>query len=180
MKRKGLVVALFSAMFLLMSATGFAMEIGIKGGVHMPQGDYGDLVDMGYMVGGQLKMPASDTLSWGVHLGYGMASGDFLGVDVDSTVIELYPFVDYYVSRTDKADVFLRGGLGFNMWEAEADSHYYGLSMSEDGTDIMIAAGGGVNFMKNFEAVALYNHVFGDFDDAYLTFTIGYNFDLKR
>lgn len=180
MKRKGVVV-LFSAMFLLMSATCFAMQLGVKGGVHMPMGDYGDLVDTGFTFGGQMKMPATDVLSWGVHATYSMASGDLLGVDVDSTMIELYPFVDFYPVRTDQADFFLRGGLGLNMWEIEADSHYYGVSMSEDGTDLMVAFGGGVNFMRNFEAVALYNMGLGDLDDVeYFTFTIGYNFDLQR
>lgn len=181
MKRKGLVL-IVSALFLMLSGTCFAMQLGIKGGLHMPQGDYGDYADTGFTFGGQLKVPATDVVSWGVHLGYGMASGDLWGVDVDSTVIELYPFVDFYPVRTDKADVFLRGGLGLNMWEVDVDTGYYGhgLSFSDDGTDMMIALGGGVNFMKNFEVAMLYNHVFGDFDDSYLTFTVGYNFDLKR
>ena len=178
MKRKGLLVIVF-AVCLMLSTSGFAIELGVKGGLHMPMGDYGDLVDTGYTIGGQMKMPATDVVSWGVHAGYAMASGDFLGADVDTTLIELYPFVDFYPVRTDRADVFLRGGLGFNMWDIEVDKPGHG-SYSDDGTDMMIAAGGGVNFMKNFEAVALYNMVFGDFDDSYFTLTIGYNFDLQR
>jgi hypothetical protein len=176
MKRKGVVV-LFSAMFLLMSATCFAMQLGVKGGVHMPTGDYGDAFKTGYTFGGQLKMPATDILSWGVHAAYAMADGD--GFSGDATMIELYPFVDFYPVKTDQADLFLRGGLGINMWEFEAKS--FGYRFKEDGTDLMIAAGAGVNFMRNFEAVALYNRVFDSDDDAdYFTFTIGYNFDLQR
>ena len=186
MKRKGLAV-IVSALFLMMASTGFAMELGIKGGIHMPTGDYGDVVDSGYTFGAQLKMPATDILSWGVHVAYALAMDDkqLMGAkaDIDATMIEVYPFLDFYPVKTDQFDLFLRGGLGFNMWEIEVESKIPGFGTvknKDDGTDLMIAAGCGINFLRNFEMLALYNRVFADDDADYFTFTIGYNFDLQR
>jgi hypothetical protein len=187
MKRKGLAV-IVSMLFLMMASTGFAMEIGIKGGIHMPTGDYGDVVDEGYTFGAQLKAPATDILSWGVHVAYTTAMADKKlegeKVDIDAAMIEVYPFLDFYPVKTDQFDLFLRGGLGFNMWEIEEESKIPGDVTEKDkvdGTDLMIAAGCGINFLRNFELLALYNRVFDSDDDAdYFTFTIGYNFDLQR
>ena len=78
--------------------------------------------------------------------------------------------------------------MGFNFWQTELEASFRDLwtgqreaqSEREDGTDLMFSAGVGVNFLKGFELLALYNKAFYDDDADYLTATIGYNFDLSR
>jgi hypothetical protein len=176
MKEKGLAVV-FSIVFVMMSATCFAMELGIKGGVHMPTGDYGDAFDTGYTFGGQLTAPVSDIFSFGAHVAWSTA--DFDGPDGDVTMLEFYPYVNFYPMKTDQTSIFVRAGAGINSWEVEMKS--FGMKFEDDGTDLMIAAGLGVNLARNLEIVALFNRVFEDDDDIdYYTITVGYNFDLLR
>jgi hypothetical protein len=160
-----------------MSTTCFAMELGIKGGVHMPTGDYGDAFETGYTFGGQLTAPVSDFFSFGAHVAY--AKADLDGADGDATMIEFYPYINLYPMKTDQAKIFVRAGLGLNLWEIEMKS--FGFNFQDDDTDLMVAAGVGVNVLRNLEIIALYNRVFVEDDDVdYFTFTLGYNFDLQR
>jgi hypothetical protein len=175
------------------------MQIGPKVGLHWPIGDYGDVADLGYTIGGQLKAPVNERWSWGVHFAYATADGsDTAGgllqvanIDYDVTMFEIYPFVDYYIARgyriqDGQMDFFLRGGLGLNFWDV--DFTVLGtetpVMSSEDDMDLMIAVGAGVNLFRNFEAVLLYNRIVtADFDgpydaNEYITITIGYNFNL--
>ena len=176
--RKKAFILMASLVFVLMSSASFAVELGFKGGVHEPIDDYGDIVDTGFTVGGQIKGPISDRIFWGLHLAYSAASGEISSpggdIDVDVTMVELYPFLDLYAFRSNTSGLFFRGGLGFNFWEIEASSG--GMSSSEDGTDMMISAGLGFNFLNGFELVASFNRMFDDDDADYITATIGYNF----
>jgi hypothetical protein len=203
MKRKGLII-LISAMCVLISSVGFAqvmenMQLGPKAGLHWPIGDYGDVADLGYTIGGQLKAPINERWSWGVHFAYATADGDesvgaTVSQDYDVSMFEIYPFVDYFLARDyrvqeSRMDFFLRGGLGLNFWEVDVNRIQIGpgagvISRSEDDMDLMMAIGGGVNFLGNFEALVLYNRILtadfeGDKDiNEYITLTIGYNFNL--
>ena len=163
------LAVIFSTVLIMMSTTCLALELGIKAGLHNPTGDYGDYVDSGFTIGGQISSLINDFFSVGAHMAYNKTDYNFNDADVQ--MIEFYPYADLYPLRTDKASIFIRTGIGINAWDIDYD----------DGVDLMIVGGVGMNFLQHLEILALYNRVFEDHDDVdYFSFTIGYNFDLKH
>jgi opacity protein-like surface antigen len=186
---KRILVALTAVALFVFPLTGFGMDFseikyGINAGVMLPQGDLDDMgLDMGYVIGGQAMMPSGvmDEMLIGLCLSAGMASGEqdsnngwaSYEADYDFKVFEVLPTVRFEFPL-DAADmkVFGQAGIGFAWGEVEVDVDGYG-SESEDDTEFGFAVGGGLAFMENFEATALYK----SFDDAdYVTITVGYNF----
>jgi opacity protein-like surface antigen len=175
MERKHLALIIFVSIMVL-PITCFSMGIGIKGGMHKPIAEYSDFYKMGYTLGGQLTAPYNDLISWGAHIAYAKSESDNIDSD-SSTLIEIYPFINFYPFRNDQADLFLRGGIGINLWEFKSNSVDFKIKNND--TDIMYTIGAGVNFLRDFEIIATYNQVLKSDDDInYFTFTIGYNFRL--
>ncbi|MBU0991248.1 MAG: porin family protein [Proteobacteria bacterium] len=188
---KKLLVALITVALFAFPVAGFCLDLsevtyGVNGGVLLPQGDLDDAgMDMGYTIGGQGLMPSGvmDELSWGLCLSFGMMSGSesegSIDVDVDLTIIEVLPTARFEFP-VDAGDVKIFGQLGIGMAFGKSKIDYspeypaYGLEDDDDSSnEFGFAIGGGVSFMENFEAVALYK----SFDDAdYISLTIGYNF----
>ena len=155
-----------------MSTTCLALELGIKAGLHNPTGDYGDFYDNGFTIGGQISSPINDFFSVGAHMAYNKSDVKYSFLDADLQMIEFYPYANLYPVKTDKVSIFIRTGFGINAWDNDYDNEI----------DMMIVGGIGMNFLQHLEILALYNRVFQDDDDDsdYFSFTIGYNFDLKR
>lgn len=177
---KKLLVALIAVACLGFPLTGFGasldeIKFGIHGGVVLPQGDMDDAgADMGFTFGGQALMPSGimDELMFGASADYMMGDGDY---DMEYSGIELLGFGRFVAELSSDMQIFGQLGLGFLMWDTEAEvpSYYGTVKYEDDGTDFGFAIGGGLAFMENFEAVALYK----SFDDAdYISLTFGYNF----
>ena len=160
------------------------MTYGVNGGVMLPQGDLDDAgMDMGYTIGGQALMPSGvmDELTWGLSVSFGMMSGEEkegnVKVEADLTIIEIMPTARYEFP-VDAGDVKIFGQLGVGMAFGKMEIDYspegwWGEDDDDTDNEFGFAIGGGVGFMENFEAVALYKK----FDDAeYITLTVGYNF----
>jgi hypothetical protein len=185
MSKYGLAVPV-AAFSLAFSAASFGMGFGIKAGLHSPMGDYGDVMDEGLTIAGQFISSKDDQMVLGAHIGYSLTAstgkGTFQGVDVkldiDYSMIEIYPFVDMYLSRTHSFDPFLRAGGGLNRGTLKREACALGSceSDSESNSDAMVVVGGGVTIIKNLELVGVYHRVFDDLDTTYLNITIGYNF----
>ena len=187
---RAVAVALVVSMAIIMfPGSSFALNFGLRGGAHIPTGDYGDIANTAFAFGLHFKLPVSPNSAAGLHLGYSKADGKgTLGrpaVEIDDVVMtELYLFWDYYAFRQTPASMFLRGGLGVNRWEIEGrvrgampDELPIYRRSKEDDIDLMIAVGPGVILYDHFEIMLLYNRILtGDFDEGYVTATIGYNF----
>jgi len=180
MKKFFLVILI---LLLVESTACFALDgrgrpasIGVKAGFHDPAGEYGDVVDVGWTAGLQIKQALTHNISLGGHVAYAAASGDEWYADVDSQLFEFYPFIDLAPIPGDPAEIFFRTGLGFSYWKVDFDVYDHHRNFSDDGVDFMWTAGIGVDFMSHFEFLALYNYVGGDFDGDYATITFGYNF----
>jgi len=202
------IFVITTAIVIMISTASFALELGIKGGFAMPTGATGSFLDTGLTMGGQIRAPISDNLSFGLHAGYSIADGDLISdrneyrgrglllrteEETDYTAIEIFPFADYFLLRADNSgDFFLRGGLGVHMWESEVKSRYFWATREEgeeesmgkskeDDTDLMLALGIGFNTLQNIEVLFLYNRVFtSDMELEFFRLTLGYNFDLTK
>ena len=178
---KRILVVLTAVALFGLPLTGFGMDLseikyGIHGGVMLPQGDLDDdaNADMGYVVGGQMVLPTGimDELMAGLSLDYVMTDGDY---DMELSGIELMGLGRYVFDLGNDVKLFGQLGLGVLMWDFEIGSGWN--KYEDDGTDFGFAIGGGLSFMENFEAVALYKSFdTGDTDAEYITLTVGYNF----
>jgi opacity protein-like surface antigen len=192
MKKTG-VLAL-SVIFLLglgSTASAKGWDLGVKGGVYQGVGDFGDSVKSSFGLSFYYERELIPSLSlqarFSRHLhgvsadyqrfaGVGKPGG---GSDVtgDVTINELALDLKWTLPFSPKWSAFLIGGIGSYFWNVEAIdvSADPTLVSSGDGTDVGLNGGVGLEYMINPEvSVGLeadYTHIFGDFDDGFLTFS---------
>lgn len=115
-----------------------SMRFGVQGGLSVPMGDDGDVLESGFTVGGLLDfMPAAlpvgirfnlDYTRWGAKVG-----------DESASVISGTAAAMYTVPTTGGVSPYVLGGVGMYRGDCSADE-------CEGETDFGFNLGGGVNF----------------------------------
>jgi opacity protein-like surface antigen len=118
------------------------MRFGVQGGVSMPTGDFGDLANMGFIVGGLLDVkPASmpvgfrfnvDYQRWGVDSE--IADGNFSSMSGTGAVM-------FTVPTTGGISPYLLGGVGMYRFDCSGDD-----LECEAENEFGFNLGGGLNF----------------------------------
>ena len=124
---RGLVAA--TALLAAVSSTSAAQaptnesRFAVTGGVDMPMGDFADLANMGFVIGGQFTMPLGEVLKFRLNADYAMNGFhddlvNFLG-DGNFTRLGVMANVIYPIGG--EMGLYGLGGLGFNSVNTDLD-----------------------------------------------------------
>lgn len=127
--------------------------IGVNGGVGLPLGDFADLADTGFQIGGSAEVEVSPMWSVGGEIGFMSFGGDsdvedvlsfFYGesVDVSFRLIPITAIARLNFPTESNVQPFLRGGVGAYMGTSKIDGQSF--SDDESSTDIGFNLGGGM------------------------------------
>lgn len=125
---KSLLVVLIMALFAAVPAANAAVGFGVEGGLAMAQYDGYDgegTTDMGVNVGLRATYPVAEKIALVGRVGYGMffvGDEEFAGVDVTTTLSDIYIEVEGHYMFTDK--FFGIAGVGMHMYTFEMEATY--------------------------------------------------------
>ncbi len=144
---RGIVSA--AALLLVVSVSADAQmssssRFGVNGGVAMPMGDFGDVVGLGFHLGGHVQMPLGETFKLRINGDFGSYGGDVAGLD-NATLLGAVANVILPITTTSAFKPYILGGLGF--YQAKFNANGGG---SVDDSALAFNVGGGYDFGKNF------------------------------
>lgn len=133
-----LVAAVSSAAEAQMSST---PRFGVKAGVAMPMGDFGDAAGLGIHAGADFGFALGTSGMWALRLDvdYGRYSGE--GAVDNVTLLGGVANVIMNIQTESAWKPYLIGGLGFYNWSMEAGG------FDDDGSEMAFNVGAGYNFM---------------------------------
>lgn len=141
---RGLVAA--TLLLAAVSATAQAQEspasrFGLKAGISLPMGDFGDGADMGFHLGGHFGLPLSGALSLRIDGDYGRYGGaDGTGIDNVSMFGGVANLM-YRMTTESQLKPYFFGGLGFYNTTMNFDD-----GTSGDSSDLAFNFGVGYDF----------------------------------
>lgn len=152
------------------------VRFGVQGGLSMPTGDFGDVAEMGFLIGGMMDIrPATLPVDFRIDLAYNRWGLDDGGLDLDGSFSGLSLGGNVVVAIPTEGTVgpYVLGGLGMYRTTIEVEDE------DESETDLGMQLGGGLNFrLSGFETFveARYHKIFGDTDADFLPIVFGIRF----
>jgi len=156
--------------------------VGLNGGLAVPTGDFGDVVDMGWNVGASGTWMFAPTWGVGVDLGYFGWNGKDLpaGVDLTANALQATAHFKYVIPSEGNIKPWLKGGLGMYNISGKLEGAGPGFDFDESEANFGFNVGGGVDLMASptmsYGLGATYHSVAeGDTFDKTDFFTINLN-----
>lgn len=135
---RGILAA--TALLAAVSASAEAQSrLGATAGIALPMGDFGDVAELGFQVGGQLAMPLRERLGLRFNLDYSRYGID--GADGYWGLLGGVVNLTYDIETTSGLMPYVFGGLGYYNTKLDVD----GLG-STDESDVAFNIGAGYNF----------------------------------
>lgn len=139
---RGLAAA--TALVVLVSSTATAQDatrFGLKAGISLPMGDFGDAVGLGIHAGGHWNLPIGNKLGLRLDADYGRYSGED-GTTVDNvSVLGGIANLVYNMEPMGAMKPYFFGGLGFYNWTVNGTG-----GGSFDESDLAFNVGVGYDF----------------------------------
>jgi opacity protein-like surface antigen len=115
------------------------VRFGVQGGLSMPMGDFGDVANSGYIIGGLLDLrPANLPFGVRFNVDYQSWGSD---LDIDSNMLSGTAAAMFTVPTTGGISPYVLGGIG--MYRADCDNDEL---CPEAETEFGLNVGGGLNF----------------------------------
>jgi opacity protein-like surface antigen len=116
-----------------------ASRFGLSAGVALPMGDFGDVVGLGFQIGGHFQMPLGSTLKLRINADWGRYGGDVAGLD-NATLLGGMANLVLPINTTSDLKPYIFGGLGFYQYE------FNGTGGSASESDMAFNVGVGYDF----------------------------------
>lgn len=160
-----------------------AVRFGVNAGLSMPTGDFADLADLGFLVGGTLDIrPATLPVYFRADLSYqrwGVKGTEIEGFDVDGNASQISLLGNVVLPFATEGGLrpYVLGGLGIHRSTIDIEvEDFEELSGKESETDLGFQLGGGLQFrLTGFDAYieARYHDVA---DASYIPIVFGIKF----